>query len=187
VEPTTVTGWLLDTLLANLYGTNNCVFPAAVLLHTSSWIGKALVGRVRWGNPLVVKERAVLLGEDRTAADALISKYRAETVVNVRKAWKEVELIEREFYGDKSFFRWLDTGATDADRAAIAPEDNADPLEEDEEDLIRMIPEPTTAVEDGFEDQGGCAVSAAAIAGTTKASTRPTGLPSSGTAARLGS
>ena len=66
---------------------NGLPSQAAVQLWSASYIGDALAGRRRWDSPQVLTQVRVLFGSDDAAA-------------------KELEAIEGETYGDKSFF-WL--------------------------------------------------------------------------------
>ena len=83
---------------------NGLPFQAAVRLESTSHIGDALVGQWRWGSPQVLTQVRVLLGSDDAAAKELVSIIQKIIVKVYEAAWEELEAIERETYGDSSFF-----------------------------------------------------------------------------------
>ena len=64
------------------------------------------MGRRRWDSPQVLAQVRVLFGSDDAAAKELVSTIRKNIVKAYKANWGELKAIERETYGDKSFF-WL--------------------------------------------------------------------------------
>jgi len=79
-------------------------FKAAILLSSQSPISDALIGRRRWSSPLVHSHASILFGQDDDAAYELVSQIRCSLLESYRTAWKELQVIEKQLYGRKSFF-----------------------------------------------------------------------------------
>ena len=58
-----------------------------------------LVGRRKWTDPQVLKERDILLGDDDEKARVYI-----EMITRYREAYGQLEEIERKFFGEHSYF-----------------------------------------------------------------------------------
>jgi hypothetical protein len=79
-------------------------FEAAVLLPATSHVGDALVGRRRWNSVQVLYEASILFGDDDVAAQELVVRIRQRLLDAYRTAWKELIVIEKQLYGNRSFF-----------------------------------------------------------------------------------
>ena len=78
-------------------------FPAAVKLASVSPLSDALVGRRRWTDSEVLKERAILFS-DTPAAKALLREIRQKLTTAVLDAYSKFEETERHAFGECSFF-----------------------------------------------------------------------------------
>jgi hypothetical protein len=87
-----------------MYGRVPFKFPAAVELSGLGALSDALVGRRQWTSPAVIKERNIILGNDREAFDAYVDAWRKNAVQRYKEAFKLVEAREREVFREKSFF-----------------------------------------------------------------------------------
>jgi hypothetical protein len=79
-------------------------FQAAVLLPATSHVGDALVGRRRWDSLQVLYEANILFGDDDVAARELVVRIRQRLLEAYRAAWKELIIVEKQLYGNRSFF-----------------------------------------------------------------------------------
>ena len=78
------------------------------MLESVSPLCDALVGRRRWTDPEVIAERNILLGDDDEKSWAYVNKVRGKLVQVYRAAYAKLEKIEREAFGENSFFLWRD-------------------------------------------------------------------------------
>ena len=109
---------------------NGLLFQAAVQLWSTSYIGDALVGQRRWDSPQVLTQVRVLFGSDDAAAKELVSTIRKNIVKAYKANWEELKAIERETYGDKSFF-WLQESSQAAPIADGSDESDLSFVEEE--------------------------------------------------------
>ncbi|KAK5142773.1 hypothetical protein LTR04_002116, partial [Oleoguttula sp. CCFEE 6159] len=86
-------------------GTLRYPFPAAMPLVISSWVGKAILGQIRWTHPLVLRERDELLGENPQIRKKKIQAARFEIFQSLQRQWEYVKNLEYEAYGPASLLR----------------------------------------------------------------------------------
>jgi hypothetical protein len=79
-------------------------FGGSVVLGSSSALGDALVGRRKWTDPEVKRERNVLLGADARAAAEYVWGVRSRMVEQYRVAFQSMVRTEREQFGQQSYF-----------------------------------------------------------------------------------
>jgi hypothetical protein len=116
--------------LPNRYGATPYRFPAGMELCGLGAISDALVCRRRWGSPAVVRERDVLLGNDRAAAHKYIKQWRRKTVPVVLRLYQEMIDEEKRAFGDKSFYYHLELSRANG-TPMPAIEADADVLDEE--------------------------------------------------------
>jgi hypothetical protein len=92
------------------YGAPDYRFPASVVLGSISPIGDALVGRRKYTDPEVQRDLKILFGSDREAAAKLVKQHQDEAVRQYFVAYKKMEALEREIFGENSYFHWRDQG-----------------------------------------------------------------------------
>jgi hypothetical protein len=92
------------------YGFPAYRFPASVVLGSISPIGDALVGRRKYTDPEVQRDLKTLFGSDEEAASRLVKQHQDEAVRQYFIAYKKMEVLEREFFGENSYFHWRDQG-----------------------------------------------------------------------------
>jgi hypothetical protein len=63
-----------------------------------------LIGRRKWDDPEVLSERNILLGPNDQFALAFVNEKREKLVKKFLKAFYKLESIEREAFGENSFF-----------------------------------------------------------------------------------
>src|SRR6185295_19477189 len=101
------------------------------------------VGRRRWTDPMVIRDRNILLGSDRTAFEALIEAWRKNAVVRFKEAWEVMVAEEIRSFGYKSFF-----ARQRGDPAALAFDgamDDEDPDQNEEVASSEEEPRPSTS------------------------------------------
>jgi len=106
---------------ASSYGERaECLIPKVALDSTSA-IGAALLGRTKWTGAVLMKELSSLFGEDDKAAREYVDSTRARAVAEFKNKFRLLEGLEREMFGDASFFLNKDTNveAPAADGLAI--------------------------------------------------------------------
>src|SRR6185295_14398982 len=79
-------------------------WPASVPLHGLRPISDALVGRRRWTDPIIIRDRNILLRSDRTAFEALIEAWRKNAVARFKEVWEVMVAEEIRSFGYKFFF-----------------------------------------------------------------------------------
>jgi hypothetical protein len=79
-------------------------FSGAVVLGSTSALGDALVGRRKWTDPQVRRERDVVLGRDGVAALAYVEQVRGWLVEQYRAAFEWMKQTELEGFGEVSYF-----------------------------------------------------------------------------------
>ncbi len=104
--------------LHNLFGQPPYAFPAAVPVTGLGPISDALVGRIRWDNPLVLQDLELLLGPLEQPRNQYIQEWIWKARVEIRLKMRIVEETERARFGDKSFF-----GCRDRRARAPTPDD----------------------------------------------------------------
>jgi len=97
--------------LHNLFGQPPYAFPAAVPVTGLGPISDALVGRIRWDNPLVLQDLELLLGPLEQPRNQYIQEWIWKARVEIRLKMRIVEETERARFGDKSFFDCRDRRA----------------------------------------------------------------------------
>ncbi|KAI9765327.1 MAG: hypothetical protein M1839_005527 [Geoglossum umbratile] len=102
------------------YGLLGFRFPGSIVMEGSSALGDALVGKRKWTDPQVVKERDILLGGDDENARVYVAAVREKMIARYREAYGQLEETERKFFGEHSYFycqeHGLETDSEDADR-----------------------------------------------------------------------
>lgn len=78
-------------------------FPAAVAVPSVSAIGDAILERVSWKSPRVVRELRVLFGS-MEESDGLVEWTREKAAQHVGALWREIQEVEREVFG-RDFWR----------------------------------------------------------------------------------
>jgi hypothetical protein len=79
-------------------------FAGSVVLGSTSALGDALVGRRKWTDPEVLRERNILLGQDAPAAARYVMEVRTRLVSQYRAAFLSMVQIEQEEFGEHSYF-----------------------------------------------------------------------------------
>ena len=79
-------------------------FAGAVVLGSTSALGDALVGRRKWTDPQVQRERDVVLGRDGVAALAYVQQVRGRLVEQYRAGFEWMKQTELEEFGEVSYF-----------------------------------------------------------------------------------
>ena len=75
-----------------------------MVLGSTSALGDALVGRRKWTDVEVIRERNILLGPDSDAAQNYITNIRARLVEQYRIAFISMEEAEKKQFGRNSYF-----------------------------------------------------------------------------------
>lgn len=88
----------------NVYGGIPYRFPASLPLIIPSPLSQALVGRTRWDIPDVMWERDTVLGKDTQKYQSWLKQWRRKATVAYRQHFLAVQRLEKELYGEKSFF-----------------------------------------------------------------------------------
>lgn len=83
-------------------------FGASTLLRVRSPLANALVGARRWSDPDVMRERNILLGGDDGKAWELVDQIRQELVEAYLGQMAELQQLEAEIFGERSFSRSRD-------------------------------------------------------------------------------
>jgi hypothetical protein len=94
--------------LPNRYGATPFRFPAGVELVGLGAISDVLVCRRRWNSPAVLKERNILLGDDREMAHAFIAQWRGKAVPTVLSLYDDMIAEEKRVFGEKSYYYHLE-------------------------------------------------------------------------------
>ncbi|KAL9048148.1 MAG: hypothetical protein Q9162_007841 [Coniocarpon cinnabarinum] len=96
----------------NIYSTIPFAFPAGVQLRIDSELSDALVGRVKWSSPHVLRERDYLLQATNPGTiPGFVNDWRRKATEAFGKAFSKMELAERTLFGnDYSFFINRDNG-----------------------------------------------------------------------------
>jgi hypothetical protein len=81
-----------------------------VIIGSSSAIGDALVGRRRWTDPQVIRERDILLGDADILAHAYVDRVWAKMIERYEEAFEQLEITETEAFGENSYFRRKELG-----------------------------------------------------------------------------
>lgn len=93
--------------LANRYGVVLFRFPAAVEITSLGAVSDALVCRLPWDSPRVERDRDILLGADRAAAQLYVQEWRTRAIATAQETMQLVRLKEMAAFGQKSyFFHW---------------------------------------------------------------------------------
>ncbi len=99
-----------------------------MIVGSSSAIGDALVGRRKWTDPQVIRERNILLGNDDTAARAHVDRVRAKMIERYEEAFEQLEVTETEAFGENSYFHREELGLP------MQSDDDSEGMEESEEE-----------------------------------------------------
>ena len=91
-------------------------FPASIPLRHISHISDALVGLIRWDDPMVRKELAVLLGPNDSASRKLVKKCRKRMIKAYKANMVIIRELEIELYGENSYYRLIESGRYRAPR-----------------------------------------------------------------------
>jgi hypothetical protein len=79
-------------------------FLGSLVLGSSSALGDAFVGHLRWTDPRVLKERNILLGEDDQDALEYVEATRERLVQQFRVAFSYMVELEKKGYRESSYF-----------------------------------------------------------------------------------
>ena len=79
-------------------------FPAAIMLQNATPLYDALIGHRRWDDSEVLLERNIVLGSDDDTALNYITLARTKLLQNFFTTAQKMESIERQVFGEKSFF-----------------------------------------------------------------------------------
>jgi hypothetical protein len=79
-------------------------FLSSLVLGSSSALGDALVGRLRWADPRALKERNILLGEDDQAAFEYVKATREHLVQQFQVAFSYIVELGKKGYRESSYF-----------------------------------------------------------------------------------
>jgi len=79
-------------------------FPGAVSLFCCMALGDALVGRRKWVDPLVIRDKETPLGIDQDTALPIVDKTCVALLSQFRGAWEDLKEIEMARVGDNSSF-----------------------------------------------------------------------------------
>ena len=80
-----------------------------IVMGSTSCVGDALVGRRRWDDPEVLRERDLLLGDaggdGGEEARRWVEEVRARMRREFERCWEVVRRVEREEFGEMAYFR----------------------------------------------------------------------------------
>ena len=133
--------------LHNMFSSVPYAFPASVPLAGLGPISDALIGRVRWDNPSVLKALATLFDQER--CEDYLKQWERQAARCLKEAFTTVVSAEKNCFGVKSYFVNRDQGTL----GQRYPDDDC------EVDLSRAIEDPTTQydvkdfAEEGFVDE----------------------------------
>ena len=82
-------------------------FSTTVVLESTSALGDALLGRRKWTDPAVHKDRNILLGDNDANAVQFVQEVRARLVKAYIRAYDIMVEAEKEYYGESSYFAQL--------------------------------------------------------------------------------
>jgi hypothetical protein len=88
----------------NMYGAIPYRFPGTVVLTGLGALSDALVGRRRWDDPAVLRERDIVLGSDRKAANQFIVDWRKRALRLVVENMRDIMTAEQRAYDTRSYF-----------------------------------------------------------------------------------
>src|SRR6266498_2895854 len=91
----------------NVYIKTPYVFPSVVRINGLGALSDALLGQRKWTDPQILRERNIILGNDRAAAKGFFLKWRTTAAEVAISAFQNVK-AERESFIDKSYFYLLD-------------------------------------------------------------------------------
>src|SRR6266498_5144946 len=92
----------------NVYIKTPYVFPSVVRINGLGALSDILLGQRKWTDPQVLRERNIILGNNRAAAKKFFLKWRITTVEVAISAFQDIKTVERESFMDKSYFYLLD-------------------------------------------------------------------------------
>jgi len=81
------------------------LFPATVGIDSTSALGDALIGRRKWTDPAVLRDRNIVLGNDDEKARWFIQEVRTKLVAAYIRAYDLLVQVEIEHYSDNSYFK----------------------------------------------------------------------------------
>ncbi|KAG9228069.1 hypothetical protein BJ875DRAFT_490269 [Amylocarpus encephaloides] len=90
------------------------LFGAQVALTGCGLLSDALVGRLEWSAPAVIRELDLWINWDPRIHSSWLKKFHA----NYKEAFVQVRELERELYGDRGFFAQQSSLVPDADLSA---------------------------------------------------------------------
>ncbi|KAJ6284241.1 hypothetical protein J3E71DRAFT_171917 [Bipolaris maydis] len=97
----------------NKYGGTDQPFPADVRIDLQSYIQRALVGQVHWGDPMVRREMHIVFGNgDEESINKFIARQQVHVANEIKRLFPIVEMLERDAFRavleegipDRSFF-----------------------------------------------------------------------------------
>ena len=122
-------------------------FGGAVVLGSTSALGDALVGRRKWTDPQVQRERDLVLGRDGVAALAYVKQVRGQLVEQYRAGFEWMKQTELEGFGEVSYF--AKRAAREA--AGLDPDDEEEEVDSSSGSSSLELGEGD--LEDGEEDE----------------------------------
>ena len=109
-------------------------FLAAVAVRHISGLSDALVGQRRWDDPQEIVERNWLLGPNDEAAWKFVKGCRRRMKKTFRANMGLVRELEKEYYGENSFYYLHETGQYKAPTHEEAEEEHSEGFKEMEID-----------------------------------------------------
>ena len=133
-------------------------FPGSVVLGSTSALGDALVGRRKWTDPEVVRERDLVLGPDGEAALAYVREVRGRLTEQLEVGFGSMVRTEQEEFGERSFFRAAaraeedgSDGSGGSSSVGLAEEDEDEDEDDEEDDEVEGEEDDEEEGEEGEE------------------------------------
>jgi hypothetical protein len=104
-------------------------FGGSVVLGSTSALGDALVGRRKWTDVEVLRERDILLGPDSGAAQDYVTEVRYRLVEQYRLAFSSMKQAEEKQFGQNSYFVVVENRGIEGGIAGLEAE-SSDSLDE---------------------------------------------------------
>ena len=79
-------------------------------MKLTKYIGRALVGQMRWDELEVIEEQQILFGDDNKAARAFVNRMRANLLEGYVSTFELLRKKEKLLYGEKSYFYMKEHG-----------------------------------------------------------------------------
>ncbi|KMU83871.1 hypothetical protein CIHG_01655 [Coccidioides immitis H538.4] len=115
---------------SNRYASVPYRFPTAIQLQGLGAISDALVGRIRWDNPMVIEELDTLFGPEEKKAQDFINNWRLKATRIALDAIVKTYQIEKKAFGNKSCWHCVHNNI---DPASVRPSPPPENLVEEED------------------------------------------------------